>query len=85
MKKDTNKTKVIFFYHQANNDLFAFFPEIHESQDMKLCYSHVGQHSECSYEYTDECRPATKEEYKDLATELTNIGYNLEIKEVTNV
>ena len=79
MKKDTHKTKVIFLYHEPNQDLFAFFPELHESGDNKLSYTHIGQHSECSWDYVDECRLASETERTDLFKELESIGYNLEL------
>ena len=80
MKKDKTITKVVFFYHETNNDLFALFPEIHESGDMKLSYSHIGQHSACSWGYCDECRAAKPAEYKELKKELESLGYNLKIE-----
>ena len=74
---DDMKTEVLFLYHEANKDLFAFFPNIHESGDNKLCYSSNGQHSDCGWDYVDECRFATKAEYSDLEFELIKIGYKL--------
>jgi len=77
-----SKTKVQFLYNETENDLFAFFPEeiANRATRNKLSYSHIGQHSECSQEYANESREATKEEYLDLYKELTNIvGYDLQI------
>ncbi|MFN5417955.1 MAG: hypothetical protein ACK5B9_12930 [Flavobacteriia bacterium] len=77
-----SKTKVQFLYNETENDLFAFFPEeiANRATRNKLSYSHIGQHSECSQEYANESREATKEEYLELYKELTNIvGYDLQI------
>ena len=85
MKKDTRKTKVKFLIEQPKDDIpvnvFAFFPKELFSYDKDLftCYAHMGQHSACHIEYAKECKEATKEEYKDLQTELESIGYNLTI------
>lgn len=76
------KIKVQFLYNEENEDLFAFFPfEIaNRVTRNKLSYSHVGQHSECSQEYANESREATREEYFPLYKELIdNVGYDLEI------
>ncbi len=77
-----SKTKVQFLYNETENDLFAFFPEeiANRATRNKLSYSHIGQHSECSQEYANESREATKEEYLELYKELTNVvGYDLQI------
>ena len=58
---------------------FAYFPNIDEGKDIKLCYSMVGQHSGCSPEYVKECVLATREEYLPLKIELVSIGYNLNV------
>lgn len=88
MKTDKHKTKVQFFYHQDNDDIFAYFPEILEGKKYNVrtgeeifcsSYAHVGQHSACSNLYVKECKKATPEQYKDLKEELTSIGYNLKI------
>ena len=83
MKKDNHKTPVKFVYHEQHDDLFAVFTEDKRTgtDGLKLfnSYAHIGQHSDASEGYIKECRLATPEEYKDLATELESIGYNLEI------
>lgn len=77
-------TLVKFRIHPVTGDLFAFFPQIRHSfngyrNDLKTCYSHIGQHSPCAKEYEQESRAAKPEEYADLKTELENIGYRLKI------
>lgn len=86
MKKDSHKTKAIFLYNENNNDLFAFFPKDHyhhpghEAYEKVFnSYAEIGQHSACHIDYAKESIIATPEQYEDLAAELTNIGYNLEI------
>jgi hypothetical protein len=53
MKKDKNKTKVKFLYHENTEDLMAYFPEERYNEDEKLftCYAHIGQHSACHVDY----------------------------------
>jgi|688.fasta_scaffold422193_4 hypothetical protein len=77
----TTETDVIFYYHEANDDLFAFFPSDNYDSNglMKTSYSHIGQHSGCSPEYTTEARKATPKEYAELKAELIQIGYSLNI------
>jgi hypothetical protein len=76
------KTKVIF-YKEPFRDVMAYFPEIDENNgqrnDLKLCYSHIGQHSACAPEYINECKEAKYNEYADLLKELIGQGYNLEV------
>lgn len=79
MKKDTNKTRTAFLYNAETEDLFAYFPDEIESNNRRLCYSQIGQHSMCSLAYVANCTNAEPEQYKDLAKELEGLGYNLEI------
>ena len=76
------KTKVIF-YKEPFRDVMAYFPEINEGNgqrnDLKLCYSHIGQHSACAPEYIKECKEAKYNEYADLLKELIGQGYKLEV------
>ncbi len=84
MKKDTEKTRVKFLVNLRDNILMAFFPdELYNKElygdTMLTCYEHIGQHSSCDIAYANECRLATKKEYKALKKELESIGYNLEV------
>ena len=76
-----DKVKVMFLYHQNNDDLFAYFPEIDgDMKGNKTSYAHIGQHSACSPDYAKECKRATKEQYEPLFKELTEmVGYKLKI------
>lgn len=75
------KTKVKFY--KEFESVLAVFPELNEGNgyrtDLKLCYSHNGQHSTAAIEYTKKLKKAKPSEYKELANELTKIGYYLEI------
>ncbi len=71
---------VVFYYNEKNNDLFAFFPDTTNGTVFGQSYSHIGQHSECHILYVQESRKATEKEYKDLKTELENIGYTLVVQ-----
>lgn len=79
MNKDTYKTRVQFLYHDANEDLFAFFVDEIETTRTRLGYSHIGQHTQVSTIYATEAREATHEEYKALKQELEGLGYNLDV------
>jgi len=84
MKKDTEKTDVIFRvdkYGQFKGDVVAYFPhEVFDSQRNIMCYMHVGQHSSANYLYCiSRTRLATENEYKDLKKELEAVGYNLNV------
>jgi hypothetical protein len=66
------------------DEVFAFFPQLNYNKNFygnmqKTSYSHIGQHSPCRVDHANESRKATYEEYKDLLTELLNIGYDLKI------
>lgn len=73
------KTKVKFLYHEANEDLMAYFPFEEWFNGTMSCYSHIGQHSACHPNYAKECREATKAEYLQLFNELQSIGYKLQL------
>jgi len=77
------KTKVQFLI-DADNEVFAFFPDeyynIDLDADLRTCYCHIGQHSACSYEYARDCKLAEISQYIDLYKELESIGYNLDIE-----
>jgi hypothetical protein len=76
------KTKVIFL-KEPFRAILAYFPESSESNgqrnDLKLCYSHVGQHSVCAPEYVNKCKEANYNEYSDLLKELIGQGYKLQV------
>jgi len=71
------KTKIQFLIHPDEPEVFAYFPDLDfDLQGNKTCYAHIGQHGACNPAYAQECRGATKEEYKALKTELTDlVGY----------
>jgi hypothetical protein len=60
--------------------VFALFPEIPATDRYCTCFEHVGQHGSADYSgCIANSRPATQEEYADLAAELTGRGYNLQV------
>ena len=82
MKKDKEITEVIF-RKEKNGDILAVFPyePYNDIVGMVGCYAHTGQHSGCQYDYIkEETKPAKPDEYNDLLAELTDIGYNFDIK-----
>jgi hypothetical protein len=89
MKKDTEITKVQFYIatytpseldEQPFSEVLAVFPEMPNKDNGFDCYANLGQHSICHSDFIkNNCKDATKEQYKDLFNELENIGYNLEV------
>jgi hypothetical protein len=80
--KDTNKTKVIFRKFKDDGQIIAIFPEElgTYSPYTSSSYMSIGQHSSCDpVSLISVTKLAKKSEYKDLARELTNLGYNLQI------
>jgi predicted nuclease of restriction endonuclease-like RecB superfamily len=73
-------TKVIFKI--LNDEIIAIFPnELYNKRlygkTLVNSYMHIGQHSACSKELINELKNATIKQYKELKTELEQIGYNL--------
>jgi len=91
MKKDKEKTKVIFkvahYPDGGPDEVLAFFPGAEANRGFIQGYAHVGQHSEASYDfYYSRCRPCrSPREYRALKHELEdNFGYNFKVvKRVT--
>ncbi len=76
-------TTVIFRMDREGN-VFALFPELPADNYgvYCTCFQHVGQH--CAADYYGciaESRPATPEEFADLAAELRQRGYDLKIRQ----
>jgi hypothetical protein len=78
----TDHDVVIFRYWLE--DILALFPYLVGDPDPSTCmsYQHVGQHGAAAFEaMLDESRPATRDEYADLQSELESMGYELAIVE----
>jgi hypothetical protein len=89
MKKDTNKTDVVFRIDTTpdfKGTCFALFPhEVADHSGNVTFYQHVGQHSAADYGFCiQKSRPATNKEFADLKKELSGIGYNLNIVQKQN-
>ena len=70
-------TKVLFLIERDSEDVFAYFPELeHNGNELRVSYSHIGQHSACHVDYARECKEATTNEYLRLLNELIGQGYN---------
>lgn len=65
------KLKVIF--RKCNEEIVAFLPELKVNYGNIVCYAHVGQHSEASYDYYIESKQCTENEYNSLMEELKHI------------
>lgn len=74
---------VVIFRAYPDGEVVAIFPEIPGDHTGTLCnsYMHVGQHgmAHCR-DVANATRPARPEEWRDLAKELTQIGYDLNVK-----
>lgn len=86
MKKDVEKTDVIF-RKEKDGTIIAIFP--HNVWDLNGnvgCYAHLGQHGGASYNWCiEKTKLAKPEEYMDLFRELTQYyGYNLRILKKRN-
>jgi hypothetical protein len=74
-------TIVVFRVWNDVDSVIALMPNEDAGNSMCMSYMHVGQHSGANYSHViSKTRPATKKEYKDLAQELTKIGYNLVVR-----
>lgn len=81
-----NNSKIdVIFRKEKSGDfkgvITAYFPhEVETSRGEIMCYSHIGQHSCCDYQYcVKKSVLATKEEYSDLYNELKSLGYELNV------
>jgi hypothetical protein len=76
------KTKVVFRVWKDTGDVIALFPELPADKWGHYCdsYEHVGQHGAASPNLVSHTSPAQPEEYAALASELRQIGYDLDIR-----
>jgi hypothetical protein len=87
MKKDLEKTKVVFRVWKGTSGkgfaggVIALFPELDEGNGFCSSYEHIGQHGGADYAGVIRAtRPAAPFEIEPLKQELELIGYNLSIK-----
>lgn len=77
------ETPVVFrFWKGKTGGVLALFPAIPADNSGALCssYERVGQHGGADYHgCIRRTRPATPQEYQDLAKELQGLGYNLKV------
>ena len=79
-----DKTIVIFRKFKNDGSVIAIFPEIPGSCDRYTCnsYMHIGQHGTCNpYNLIGITKLAKPEEYKELYNELTQIEYDLVVRQ----
>lgn len=69
-------TKVVF-RKWKNGDIIALFPDdVNPHDGTVTSYMHIGQHSATGYRNVIALtKPATESEYRDLLTELKQVGY----------
>ena len=74
-------TTTVVFRKWPDGDILALFPNMDETRGMCGSYMHIGQHGGADYSgCISATKPATKAEYADLESELSSIGYELQIK-----
>jgi hypothetical protein len=73
------RTSIEVQFRMLNGEVIAVFPYEIEGRNTVSSYMHVGQHSACLWDINHFTKPATPEQYKELAKELTNLGYDLTI------
>jgi hypothetical protein len=79
--QDLEETIVVFRTWRDTGEVIALFPGLPEPGDMVSSYMHTGQHSAADYAgVVAATRPATEQEYEDLAEELEDRGYRLCIR-----
>lgn len=73
---------VVIFRKWKDGEIIALFPYLIYNRSDIVSYAHLGQHSgACYLGCIRETKPAKPAEYKSLFDELTQIGYNLEVKQ----
>jgi hypothetical protein len=77
MAKNPSRDGDRVIFRVIRGEVNAFMPDAEANPGNILCYAHMGQHSEASYDYYREGRPAKPEEYRDLKSELERIGYKV--------
>lgn len=80
MTNATPITLVVFRRWKENGDIIALFPELPSDINGFYCdsYEHVGQHGGADYYGVIEAtKPVRNKDAKELARELTRIGYRL--------
>ena len=88
MEKDNFKTDVIFRVDTSKNwkgTVYALFPHDAERSGFVTTYQHIGQHSSADYHHCiATSRLATESEYKELKSELEQLGYDLNVVKKQN-
>lgn len=84
MKKDKEKTKVIFrkkYWKDTGEwDVEAYFPGASANRGCVRMYAHDGQHGEADLDHYRSTKPAKPREYSDLKKELERFfGYRFKV------
>lgn len=72
-------------FYKESGSVLAYFPGMKYGfngyrNDLKVCYSHVGQHSCCAPEYAKKLTEVKyQSDCQSLIDELTRIGYTLRV------
>lgn len=68
-------------FRKFGNEVACVFPYQIEGEFTVNCYAHIGQHSQCNWDFMYHTKPAKFEEFKDLMNEISQIysDYKLEI------
>ncbi len=90
MKKDKNKTRVIFRMtketENTSSECIAFFPDSENANpDYIGSYMHVGQHSDAHIDFMKECKTAKYIDWRPLYNELSGLGYNMSVISIDHI
>ena len=78
MKKQVEEMdRVVFRVDPEYKNVVAFLPDAPARRPYMLSYTHEWQHSEASWDYYYNTKPATPEQYRELMQELKWLGYRV--------
>lgn len=79
LKKNQHFETANVSFRVSYGEIVAVFPEDKTYRGNMACYSHIGQHSYCNWDWYRKTKPASPEQYADLKAELEKIGYVLKV------
>lgn len=77
-EEDDEEETTVEFFDEPGGGVLAYFPDAAEGE--LNCYSHIGQHSRCEWDYIRGLIPAHPKDWEPLKQELESIGYKLKIQ-----
>ena len=78
MKKQVGEMdRVVFRVDPKDGEVIAFLPDEPANWSRVGCYTHIGQHSDASWDYYHTTKRATPDQYQELMNELNEWGYKV--------